>query len=240
MKKENNKNLLGESVISKIRKEELEMKPKSYFILRSFLIFVSLFLFSIFALYIGSLIVFVLRTNNILFFYGTGLHGMKTIIFSFPWYLVLLSLLIIIFLEIIGKNFRVIYQKPLIYSLILIIILSLTGSILIDGFSMHDSFFKMAKEERLPVGGRMYRNLGNLDIENAYFGEILEKENNYWTMKLENNEIVSLMITDKTRGKRFFEEITEGSKVIVIGELENGEINVLGFRRLNGKHKNER
>jgi hypothetical protein len=240
MNKENDKKLIRENIVSKIESGEIEMRSKSYFILKSFLVFGSLFLFFLFALYIGSLVVFVLRVNNILFFYGIGFHGIKTVIFSFPWYLVLLSLILIIFLEIIGKNFRVVYQKPLIYSLIVIMILSFTGSILVDSFAMHDSLFKMAKEERLPVGGRMYRNLGNLDIENAYFGEILEKENNNWTMRLENNKIVLLKVTNETRGKRVFEEIEEGSEVIVIGELENEEINVLGFRRINGNRRNER
>ncbi len=235
-----NKKLIKENIVSKIERGELKMRTKSYFILKSFLIFGSLSLFFLFTLYIGSLVVFVLRANNILFFYGTGFHGIKTVIFSFPWYLVLLALILIVFLEIIGKNFRVVYRKPLIYSLIAIMILSLTGSILVDSFSMHDSLFKMANEEKLPIGGRMYRNLGNLDIENAHFGEILKKENNNWTMRLENNEIVSLKITNETRGKRVFEEIKEGSEVVVIGELENEEINVLGFRRVNGNRRNER
>jgi len=240
MKKENKKKLIKESVVSRIEGGEIEMKPKSYFIVKSFLIVGSLFLFFLFALYIGSLVLFVFRANNILFFYGTGLHGIKAVIFSFPWHLVLLSFALILFLEIIGKNFRVVYQKPLIYSLIVIMTLSLTGSMLIDSFSMHDSFFRMAEEEKLPIGGRMYRNLGNLDIENAHFGEILKKENNLWTMRLENNEIVSLKITDETKGRRVFGEIIEGSNIVVIGELENEEINVLGFRRVNGHRRNER
>ncbi len=240
MEKENNKKLIKENVVSKIERGEVEMRSKSYFILKGFLVLGSLFLFFLFALYVGSLIVFVFRANNILFFYGTGLHGIKTVIFSFPWYLVLLSLILIVLLEIISKNFRVVYRKPLIYSLIVIMILSLTGSVLIDSFSMHDSLFRMAEEKKLPIGGRMYRNLGNLDIENAHFGEILEKENNNWTMRLENNEIVSLKITDETRGRRFFGEIMEGNNVVVIGELENEEINVWGFRRINGHRRNER
>ncbi len=241
MKKENNKNLITEKVVSKIEKGELKMKPKVYFIIKSILIISSLILTFLLVLYFGSLIVFVLRINDILFFHGMGFHAIRSILLSFPWYLVFLIFILIILIEIIGRRFRFIYRKPFIISLFAISLIVAASSFLIESSSLHHSFYRLAKQERLPLAGRMYKELGNLDIENAHFGIILEKESNLWKMELDSGEIVSLKITEKTRGRRTFSEIKEGEKVIVIGEMEEGVIDVISFKKIERRfrHHNE-
>ncbi len=232
MKKVNNKNLITEKVISKIEKGELKMRSKTYFIAKTILAIGLLFLTFLIVLYFGSLIIFVLRINDILLFHGMGFHPIRSILLSFPWYLVLLIFILIVLIEIIGKRFCLIYRKPLIFSLLAILILVIASSFLIEKSSLHYSFFRLAEQERLPFFGRMYRDLGNLDIDDAHFGIILEKENNLWLIELDNGEIVSLKITEKTRGKRTFSEIEEGEKVIVIGEMRQRVIDVISFKKI--------
>lgn len=232
MKKENNKNLIIEKVISKIEKGELKMKPRVYFIVKTTLIIGLLILAFLFVLYFGSLVIFVLRINDIFLFHGMGFQTIRNILLSFPWYLVLLVFILIILIEIISKKFKFIYRKPFILSLFVILILVITSSFLIEKSSLHSSFFRLAEQERLPLAGRMYRDLGNLEIENVYFGTILEKKDDLWLMKLDSGETVNLKITEKTRGRRIFSEIKEGDKVIVIGEMEEGLIDVISFKKI--------
>ncbi len=238
MKKENRKNLITEEVVSKIERGELKMKPRVYFIAKSILVIGFLILSFLFVLYFGSLIIFILRINDIFLFHGMGFHVIRSILLSFPWYLVILIFILITLIETIGKRFRFIYRKPFIVSLFTILVLVIVSSFLIEKSSLHYSFFRMAEEERLPLAGRMYRDLGNLDVDNVYFGKILEKDNNFWTMELENEKTVNLKITEKTRGRRIFSEIDEGNKVIIIGEMKEGLINVSNLKKIERRFRN--
>ncbi len=231
MKKKNSENSITGKVVSKIEKGELKMKPRAYFIAKSFLFIGLLALVILLLLYFGSLIVFVLRVNNILLFHGMGFYATRSILLSFPWYLILLISILIILIEIIGRRFRFVYRKTFIISLLTILFIVVVSSFLIEKSSLHYSFYRLAEQETLPLFGRMYRELGNLDIEDVHFGIILEKKSDLWKMELDSGEIVSLKITEKTRGRRTFSEIEEG-KVIVIGEMEGGVIDVVSFKKI--------
>jgi hypothetical protein len=242
MEKENkHKKDISKEVIAEIEARGIKMMPRSYFIFKSFMFVGLIFLLSLFTLYIGSLIVFVLRANEIMYFQGMGFHALMPILRSFPWYLVSLAIVLIIVVEIVSKRFQFVYRKPLLYSLIVIILFTVAGSYLIERSSVHQHLFMMAQREELPVVGRMYRNLGNLDIENAYFGKVIEKEGEDWIMELENGERVSLEINRQTKGRRIYLEAEEGDSVLVIGEMKDGSIDVQAFRRVPGRFKmNER
>jgi len=241
MKKENNKSLITEKVISKIEKGDLKMRSRVYFIAKSFLIVALLVLFFLLVLYFGSLIIFVLRINDIFLFHGVGFYAIRNILLSFPWYLVFLIVVLILLIDVVGRNFRFVYRKPFIISLFLISAAVIFSSFLIEKSSLHYSFFNLAQEERLPVGGRMYRNLGNLNIEDAYFGVILERENNLWKMETDSGKEVDLKITEETRGRRLYSQIKVGEKVLVIGEMEEGGvIDVMSFKGIEKRFRNQR
>ncbi len=235
MKKENGKNSIKEEVISKIEKGDVEMRTKRYFFLKTTLVVGLIFLLSLFVLYLGSLIIFVFRANDIMLFSGMGFHGIRVILWSFPWYLIILIVALIVLVEVMAKELSFVYRRPLMYSFLGIVVLVALGSFMIEAMSVHRTFFDMAKEERLPVMGGMYKHLGGIDIDNAYFGVLLEKDGNTWKMELESGETVLLEITRNTKGLRMLEEIKEGSKIVVIGEREGDVVEVLGFRRINGR-----
>ncbi len=238
MQKENNEKPISQKVISRIEKGELKMRPRVYFIAKTILIAGFLALVFLLALYFGSLIIFVLRINDIFLFHGMGFQATRNVLLSFPWYLVLLVIGLVILVELIAKRFNFVYRKPLIVSLLIILTLVFLSSFLVEKSSLHYSFFRLAEQERLPLAGRMYRDLGNLEIENVYFGKILEKKDNLWIMELDSGEEVGLKITEKTRGRRVFSEIKEGNKVIVIGKLEDGLIDVGSFKRIERRFRN--
>ncbi len=242
MKKENNENPITEKVVSKIERGELKMKSKAYFVAKSFLVIGSLTLFFLLLLYFGSLIIFVLRINDILLFHGIGFYAIRNILLSFPWYLVFLIFALILLISVIGRKFQFVYRKPFIVFLLIVFTIVIASSFLVEKSSLHYSFFRLAEQERLPVAGRMYRDLGNIDIDNAYFGVILEKRNSQWAMELDSGEEVELRITEKTRGRRLYSQIEEGEKVLVIGEMEEGVIDVVGFRTIERRfrHNNQR
>jgi len=242
MKKENSGNSITEKVVSRIERGELKMKPRAYFIAKSFLVIGLLSLFFLLLLYFASLVVFVLRINDIFLFRGIGFYAIRNVLISFPWYLALLIFVLILLVGVIGRKFQFVYRRPFIVSLLVISVVVIASSFLVEKSSLHYSFFRLAEQERLPVAGRMYRDLGNLDINDAYFGVLLEKENDQWKMELDSGEKVDLKITEKTRGRRLYLQIEEGEKILVIGEMEEGVIDVISFRTVERRfrHNKER
>ncbi len=236
--KKNKGKMISEKIVSKIKKGELKMRPRSYFVIKTILTIGFLALITLLALYFTSLIIFVLRINDIFLLHGMGFQIIRNVIISFPWYLVFLALFLIIIVEIVAKRFYFIYRKPLIISLILILFLVFSSSLLIERSSLHYSFFRLAEREELPFGGGMYRDLGNLEIEDVYFGKILEKRDGLWTAKLESGEDVILKISERTRGRRFFSEIKEGDEAVIVGQMERGLIEVESFKRIERRFRN--
>ena len=242
MKKGNKENSIAEKVVSKIERGELKMRSRAYFIAKLLLVVGLLVLFFLLLLYFGSLIVFVLRINDILLFHGIGFYATRNILLSFPWYLVFLIFTLILLISVIGRKFKFVYRSPFIISLVAILIMVVVSSFLIEKSSLHYSFFRLAEKEKLPVVGKMYRNLGNINIDDAYFGVILEKQNDFWTMELDSGKEVKLKVTEKTRGRRLYLQIEEGEKVLAIGELDEGVIDVVSFKVIERRfrHNNQR
>lgn len=242
MKMENKKLSVRDDVISKIEQGEVKMKSKRYFVSKTVLIFGFTALFSLLALYTGSFIFFILEENAILTLSNMGIEGLKLAILSFPWHLVVLVLSVTVLVEVMLKRFSFIYKRPLIYSMLAILLLVIVGSVVMGATSVHRSFFDLAEQDRLPVMGGLYRHFADLDIEHVHFGEILEVGNGKVVMELEGGEVVDLNITKSTKGyRRISEELEEGRNIVVIGEKYDGEIDVIRFKGLNrGFRKNER
>ncbi len=236
-----NKSKIEDRIISKIEKGEVKMKPKSYFILRSILFVFSLLLLTLFLLYIGSLIMFVLRINDIFLLRGMGLKGVRAIFISFPWYLVFLSLFLITLVQFFSSRYPLIYRRPLLFSFIAILLFSILGSFLVEISSLHHYFFKKAQKQEMFMGGGIYRNLGDIDLDYRYFGIVLSIDGTDIVMKKDNEKNINVEITRETRGKRMLQNIRVGSQIVVIGEIDDDSIRAHAIRCVNGNsNTNER
>ena len=239
MKKEN-KTKIEKNILRKIEAGEVKMRPRSYFVFRSLLLVLTILLLTLFLIYIGSLIIFVFRTNDIFLLRGMGLKGMRAVFVSFPWYLVFLSVLLISLVQVFGSKYSVIYRRPLIYSFVFILLFSVAGSALIEMSSLNNHFFQRAQKEEMALGGGMYRNLGNIDLSYRYIGIVLEKNNTDIILEENSGNIFEVIISRETRGKRMLYDINEGSKIVVIGEEKNGIIAAHAIKLVNGKGRSER
>ncbi len=232
MKKEN-KSKIEKNILSKIERGEVKMKSKSYFIFRSVLAVFSLLLLTLFLFYIGSLIMFVLRTNDIFLLRGMGFKGIRAIFISFPWYLVFLSFFLIILVQVFGSKYPVVYRRPLLYSFVIILLFSIIGSVLIEMSSVHHYFFKRAQKQEMFLGSGMYRNLGDIDLSYRHSGVVLSIDGLDIVIKEDSEKILRVEITRDTRGKKMLQDISVGSKIIVIGEIDGDLVRAHAIRCLN-------
>jgi len=109
-------------IIEKIKKEEIKMKPKWHFVLKTVLIVllgvVSFFL----ALFFSSFILFSFR--------------------PFPWILFLLVVIFVVTLEWTLREFQIVYRRPIIYSLLIIISLLFITGIVLNKVRFHERIEK--------------------------------------------------------------------------------------------------
>lgn len=236
MKNNDREPSISRRVSDAIRQGDIKMHSRSYFWAKGMLFFGVLVLLVSLILYLGSLLVFVLRANSILVLPGLGLYGLRAILLSFPWFILALTVVLVGILEWTAKRFAVVYRRPLIYSLLIIMVLAVTGSILMENLSFHRFVSGLAKERQLPAVGRMYRHLSDLEMDNVYFGVISEKEVDHWKLKLNDGSEIVLDLENLVQGRRLQDRLAVGSEVVVIGEeVRPDVVSVVRFRRLGDK-----
>jgi len=147
-------NNLTEKILNKLRSGEFKMKPRIYFILKAILIILGTLIVALFTLFLISFISFALRTN---------FRGFGVLFSSIPWLLIIVAAFLIIVLEILFKHFAFTYRRPILYSVIGILIVVILGTLIIDRTPFHRGLFDRAREGRLPIFGPIYRNFGPRD-----------------------------------------------------------------------------
>jgi len=208
------------------------MRSRKYFVLKSVLIILSVFLIALFILYLTSLILFVLRASGAWYFYGLGFYGLKTSFILLPWLLIIIAVVLLVILEILVKHFSFSYHRPIFYSILGIVILTLLGSFIIDKTQFHSCLFQKAQEEHLPIMGNFYRDLGVEKNNNTQRGIIFEITENNFQIETPRGKVLNVNITSETQ----FPDGTDIKKndvIIVLGERNDNEIQALGIRKIN-------
>ncbi len=225
------KNHITEKVLSKIKTEKIKMKPKVYFILRMTLLVFGTIALASFVIYLISFIVFSLRASGILFLPKFGFPGMRILLSSLPWFLILISGVSIILLEIFTQKFRFVYRKPILYSLLVIIIIVFMGSFLIEKTPLHSSLFWKAQEKRLPAIGSIYRDYGVPQIDNVHQGVISEIIEDGFRIETLSGEELNIVVAPEIYST-LEPDIKEGDVIVILGEQSSGTIQALDLHKV--------
>jgi len=208
-------NNINKEVLEKIKKEEIKMRPKSYFVLRGLLLILGAVFIFLLSFFFVSLIIFILRSNGSLLLPRFGFRGIGMLLTSFPYLLAIIALLFIIILEIFAKHYKFIYQKPLLYSIVGITIIVLLGGFLFIKIPIHDKVLENKTINSL---------YGKGDLEKSQIGQVIEITETGFILESKIGKIFTVRIEIK--------DIKEGDWVIVIGEKENGVIDAKGVRKI--------
>jgi len=121
---------IREKINKLIENREVRMKSRLIFSLKRIGIILVIALFSLFTLFLISLIGFRLRIQ------GLWILGPGGFLSHFPWGILLAVVGLILILEFLTKEFS--YKKPLIYSLVVILVIVVLGSFALDRIGVHD------------------------------------------------------------------------------------------------------
>ena len=225
------KSSTAKKVLNEIENDQIKMRPRVYFILKSILIIFGVFLVAFFALYLTSFILFALRASGAWYLPAFGFHGFRVSFVLLPWLLILTAIILLIILEILVKHFSFAYHRPILYSILAIIIFTLLGSFIIDKTQFHPRLFQKAQEERLPVMGKFYRDLNIEKDHNVCRGIVLEAINNNFQIKTPRGKILEVNITSETQFPDGL-DIKKDDIIIVLGERDDNKIQAIGIRKI--------
>ncbi len=114
------------NILEKIKKDEVKMTPKQFFILKWFTLFVISLFFLAFGFYILAYVIFLFVDNGLIYIPLFTESGIVDFIIEIPWTLVLLGILSIFLFSITSKTFYKIYRKPFLtffFSIFMVIVL---------------------------------------------------------------------------------------------------------------------
>jgi hypothetical protein len=140
---------MKEEILEKIKSQKIKMKPKIAFALRIFGIIAIIVLLAVFAIYLIS---FILYTNH------------------FSWMLILIALIFIFLIEILMREFRFTYRKPIIYSLILVLLIVILCGFIVHTTPFHSRISCLCHQYQVPIISSLYNQYEKADIPRCNCG----------------------------------------------------------------------
>lgn len=140
-----------ETVLAKIQRREVSMRPKFYFTAETILAgFVALLILLV-SVGLLNFIFFGLRLNGHESLLNFGPQGIALFFFIFPWPLLALDVLLVLFLETLLRRFKFGYRAPVLYLLLGLLAVSISAGLALDrGTSLNDLLFTRAEHGELP------------------------------------------------------------------------------------------
>src|SRR6185437_2652081 len=151
-----------DQIIEGIKKGNVKMRPRWYFVLLEILTAVALVIILLIAIYLASFIIFVLHQSGAWFVPVFGLAGWYALFNALPWVLILLSAIFVVVLAFLGKRYQFGYQWPLIYSLLGIIFLVAGMCFLFVQTALYNNLFNSTISHQVPLLGEYYPGIGFL------------------------------------------------------------------------------
>lgn len=230
------KKSIRDAVLSKIKKGDVKMRPKTYFLLKTILIVAGVLVACSLIIFLISFISFHLLASGIWYLPSFGFRGFGIYLRLLPWFLIFISLALILVLEILSKRFSFVWRRPIFYSLLAIILIALIGGFIIDKTSFHSGLFLQARQGRLPLAGPVYRDFGMPRFKDVHRGVVEEVTENGFLLRKADDELLTVILTSGTRFP-FGKEIKEGDSVVVMGEREDDTVQTFGIRKIDDEFR---
>lgn len=217
-------------VLRRISEGRVLMRPRWHFVLKTVLMTLSILIISIALLYVLSFVLFVSRISGGMLAPSFGVRGVGLFLLSLPKAFVLLSILFIVVLEILVRKFAFSYRRPLLYTLLLIGVFVLGGTVMVSFAGVHERVFRFAETNGVPIVGPMYKGYAGRQTKDMYPGSIVSFESDGFIMANKRGEPLRVYVSAQTRLPRG-SDFAEGDEVLVVGKRTGVGVYAEGIRR---------
>ncbi len=220
-------NNLKQAVMDTIKTGNVSMHSKMHFIIRGTLLVAGFILLLAVSLFLVSFVVFLLRTNGLLGIAHFGMDGLASLLFSLPWLILLLVILVFITLELLASHFSFVYTRPLVYSILGGSIVIVCGGVLIAHSTIHEQMFRLNEIRPIPGINYIYKQ-ALVTPEGVLIGIISSSSASFIDITARNGSSTRVAVIEKTRRPPI--PFTAGDSVVVMTKKENGVITAIGIR----------
>lgn len=221
-------NTFKDNIIQKIKEDEVRMKPRWHFILRSLLFVVGLIIVALVATYLLSFVFFILHRTGLWFTPGFGMHGLMFFVVSSPWLLITMVVLFSILLYVLVQHYAFSYRKPLVYSMVGVVLFVIAVASLIGQTTMHERVRVFLEERPVPGFAPLYR-VGNERPHGLFVGTITQVRDDGFMLTTDTGETIMVHVSERTK-RPPHATYEAGGHVLIFGERSDGTVSALGIR----------
>jgi len=225
---------IKKSVLEKITRGEVHMRPRIYFIIK----IISVIVVAALALFASALVVsfafFSIHESGELFLLGFGARGLTTFLSLFPWGALIVAILLIVLLEWLLKHFRFTYRVPLLNMIFSGLFLVILIGLLITVTPFHAMLLDKADKGELPIVGELYESIHMPHEDQGEFrGVVMSMSSSTLTITHNDND------ADADDGTRTVvvpanfdtSQVKVGDRVYVAGDMASGTVSAYGVQR---------
>jgi hypothetical protein len=225
------------SILEKIKKNELTMRPRTYFTLKLVALVLLVVAICIVSIFLSSFILFTLRASGHASLIGFGLSGWEVFLILFPWKLFLFDIILIILLEWLLRSFRFGYKVPALYLLFGVVVLMTITGIIVDHLRLHDDLMRLAGQHRIPSQfGKIYDQARRPPPPPYGWGILratvtaINPDNTIQVDFDDPRKATTTSLTVLIQSQSFLNMLSIGDKVFIGGKIVNDHIEAQNLR----------
>ena len=225
---------IQERVLEKIRKGEVGMRPRLYFVAQVAAVAALALVTLALSIYVLSFILFSIHESGEQFLLGFGGRGLLTLAELFPWLTLLLVVALFVALEWLLRYFKFGYSFSMLRIFLSIAAVAVVGSAAVTLTPLHAFLLDRADRGALPVFGGIYESVYDSHQAQGVFRGVVsliststfvcthddtdrDTDDGTWTI---------LPPQDFNLGS-----LSVGDRVYVAGELQNGTVQAYGIQQ---------
>lgn len=222
--------LLRSSVLADIQSGKAKMHGRSYFVVHAALLGLGVIVLVLGLLYAVSLAIFMLKQTGAWFAPTFGWRGFVIFLTAVPWLLVVVTLVFVLLLEGLLQSYRFAYRRPILYSLLAILAVTVFGGFGLAHTRLHQVLYNRAFNHGfMPVAGQVYRGCCDERPPTLLPGTVTAELHTGFLLMTPEGRLVEVVVTSTTRLPRGA-MLTVGDSVIVIGSAWEAGVLADGVR----------
>ncbi len=213
----------SESILAEIRARGMHMRPKWHFSLGTTLSILAAICVFLAAIYLTSLVIFEVRQSGLTFAPRFGYRGWSEFLLSFPWLLVIGSLVFLAVLEELLRRYRFVYKRPLLYSMSALVVILTLASVIADLDDIHPQIRSFSNSHGIPI----YDTFAQPPFgrpSHFFRGQIIRTASGTMTILRQDGGPVHIDIETTMPDN----DSSTDSPVVIFGESINGEFHAYG------------
>lgn len=214
-------NNIKKNILEKIKKDEVKMTSKQFFVLKWFTLFTISVFFLFLGFYILAYVIFLFVDNGLIYMPLFSESGIVDFIVEVPWTLVLLGFLSIFLFSISSKTFYKIYRKPFLtffFSILIIILLSQLILIISGGL---EYIKEEAYKEKIQLVPARFLQFRDSQTGTLLVGYVVGTTTNSVIIRDRKNNLEEIFIADESLLSLY--SLEKNQLINAYGQRKNGK-----------------